>query len=192
MSKKEFLMYLRKRLSGLPKKEIEERVTFYGEMIDDRMEEGLSEEEAVSAIGNIDELIAQMTADVPIRTQGNSGKIPNRSSKRVNWVLLLIGSPVWLSLLIAAFAVLFSVGVSVCAVFCSLAGCGIGLTAGGIVLLCRGTALTGIASMGSGFLCAGLSIFVFIGCKAVLKGIVLLAKKMAVWVRNCFVNQGVA
>ena len=45
MRKQEFLAQLRKALSGLPQDEIEERLTFYGEMIDDRMEEGLSEEE---------------------------------------------------------------------------------------------------------------------------------------------------
>ena len=49
MGKQEFLAQLRKGLQGLPQEDIEERLTFYSEMIDDRMEEGLSEEEAVSA-----------------------------------------------------------------------------------------------------------------------------------------------
>ena len=43
MRKQEFLDTLRSRLSGLPRQELEERLAFYGEMIDDRMEEGLSE-----------------------------------------------------------------------------------------------------------------------------------------------------
>ena len=50
MNKQEFLAQLRKQLSGLPLKDAEDRITFYSEMIDDRMEEGLSEPEAVSAI----------------------------------------------------------------------------------------------------------------------------------------------
>ena len=49
MNKQEFLSQLRKGLAGLPQNDIEERLAFYGEMIDDRIEEGLSEEEAVSA-----------------------------------------------------------------------------------------------------------------------------------------------
>ena len=54
MNKQAFLERLRKALSGLPPKEQEERITFYSEMIDDRMEEGLSEEEeAVASIGTI-------------------------------------------------------------------------------------------------------------------------------------------
>ena len=37
MRKQEFLAQLRKALSGLPQDEIEERLTFYGEMIDEKI-----------------------------------------------------------------------------------------------------------------------------------------------------------
>lgn len=59
MNKQEFLKELRGRLAGLPEEDIDERLTFYGEMIEDRMEEGLSEAEAVSAIGSVDEIVTQ-------------------------------------------------------------------------------------------------------------------------------------
>ena len=48
MNKQEFLDELRKGLCGLPSEDIEERINFYSEMIDDRMEEGLTEEESVA------------------------------------------------------------------------------------------------------------------------------------------------
>ena len=51
MTKLKFLLLLNERLSHLPSKEVEERLAFYSEMIEDRMEEGLSEEEAVSEVG---------------------------------------------------------------------------------------------------------------------------------------------
>lgn len=66
MNKKEFLANLRNALSGLPQDEIEERLTFYAEMLDDRMEEGLSEEEAVLAAGPIDDIVKQVVAEVPL------------------------------------------------------------------------------------------------------------------------------
>ena len=47
MKKKEFLDALSRGLSPLPKRERDERVNFYREMIDDRIEEGIPEEEAV-------------------------------------------------------------------------------------------------------------------------------------------------
>ena len=53
MTKQEFLNQLRMGISGLPQEDISERLTFYREMIDDRMEEGLSEEEAVAFIAEM-------------------------------------------------------------------------------------------------------------------------------------------
>ena len=44
MNKQEFLAKLQTNLSGLPEKEVQDSLGFYSEMIDDRMEEGLSEE----------------------------------------------------------------------------------------------------------------------------------------------------
>ena len=40
MCKQDFLNALEAKLSGLPKKDIEERLNFYEEIIDDRIEEG--------------------------------------------------------------------------------------------------------------------------------------------------------
>lgn len=42
MNKQEFLTELRAKLSGLPTYDVEERLSFYGEMIDDRTEEGVT------------------------------------------------------------------------------------------------------------------------------------------------------
>ena len=56
MTKKQFLDRLGKSLNGLPQEDISERLTFYGEMIDDRAEEGLTEEEAVAGIGSVEEI----------------------------------------------------------------------------------------------------------------------------------------
>lgn len=42
MNKNEFLSALKARLSALPPNELEERLEFYSEMLEDRIEEGLS------------------------------------------------------------------------------------------------------------------------------------------------------
>ena len=41
MNKKDFLARLREGLSGLPQDDVAERLTFYAEMIDDKVEDGL-------------------------------------------------------------------------------------------------------------------------------------------------------
>ena len=59
MRKEEFLTALRAGLTGLLPEGVEKLVEFCSEMIDDRMEDGLTEEEAVAAAGSLDELIQQ-------------------------------------------------------------------------------------------------------------------------------------
>ena len=61
MRKQEFLDLLRKKLAGLPREDVEERLAFYCEMIDDRTEECGSEEEAVAAIGSSDVTSTEQT-----------------------------------------------------------------------------------------------------------------------------------
>ena len=62
MNKTEFLAALERALSGLPEQDVQERLAFYGELIDDRVEEGLSEEEAVKERGSVDEIAKQTKA----------------------------------------------------------------------------------------------------------------------------------
>ena len=121
MTKMNFLLLLHDKLSALPPDEAEERLTFYSEMIEDRMEEGLSEEEAVAAVGTVDEIAAQILADLPpSATSSGEPHKPKRRPKGWEIVLLALGSPIWLSLLIAAFAVALSLYASLWAVIVSL------------------------------------------------------------------------
>ena len=196
MNKQEFLARLRNGLCGLPQEDIEERVIFYSEMIDDRMEEGFSEAEAVAGIGSVDDIIAQTVAEVPLTKLVKEKITPKKKLGVWEIILLMLGSPIWLSLLIAAFAVavsvyavLWSVIVSLWAVFVSLIGCALGGIAAGIGFAFGGNGLIGIAMMGAGMVCAGLSVFTFFGCKAATKGILLLTKKIALRIKNCFMKK---
>ena len=117
MNKREFISKLRRRLAGLPKQELRERLNFYSEMIDDRVEDGLSENEAVKAVGGIDEIVEQILADRPeLATRGSM----RRDLKKWEIALLAIGSPIWASLLIAAAAVVFSLYITAWALVVTL------------------------------------------------------------------------
>ena len=195
MRKQEFLARLRKGLSGLPQAELEERLAFYSEMIDDRMEEGVPEEEAVAAVGDVEWIFPQ-TRDTP-SSKAPTESIPQKKRLRA-WeiVLLVLGSPIWLSLLIAGFAVVLSlymsvwaVLVSLWAVFGSLVGCAVGGILAGIGFLCVGNGIPGLALLGAGIVCAGLSVFAFCGCKAATTGLVWLTKKLTWVIKNCFVKK---
>ena len=199
MNKSEFLGALRKGLHGLPQDDIEERLAFYGEMIDDRTEEGLSEEEAVSAVGAVNEIVAQTVADTPLAKIAKERIRPKRRLKAWEIVLIALGSPIWLSLAIAAAAVILSVYVSLWAVivslwavFVSLAVCAVGSVLMCIFFIAGGSGAQGLVTLSAGLVCAGLSIFMFYGCKEVTKGILILTKKFAVFIKNCFMGKETA
>ena len=120
MNKQEFLAELRKGLSGLPQDDIEERLIFYNEMLEDRIEEGLSEEEAVSAIGSVEEIAAQTIADTPLTKIAKERIRPNRRLKAYEIILLTLGSPIWLPLGLAAAAVMLSLYIVLWAVIVSV------------------------------------------------------------------------
>ena len=185
MHKQEFLSALRRKLKGLPKREIEERISFYSEMIDDRVEEGFPEEEAVAKIGSIDDISGQIIAGADMTN-------PKRKTGAGEIALFWIGSPLWLSLGIAAvavvislYAVLWSVVVSLWAAFAAFVASAIGGAAMSIPFAISGNPTTGIAIFGAALVCGGVAIFAFYGCKVATKGALWLTKK-SICIKNFF------
>ena len=185
MRKKEFLSALRRKLKGLPKREIEERISFYGEMIDDRVEEGCSEEEAVAKIGNVDKISRQIL---------KGSRVSKSKRKRKPWEIALfwIGSPLWISLGAAAFAVaislyasLWAIVISLWAVFVALVASAIGGAVISLPFAISGNAATGIAILGAALVCGGVAILGFYGCRAATKGAWWLTRK-SFGIKKCF------
>ena len=196
MNKREFLTELRRKLSGLPTSETEERISFYGEMIDDLIEEGISEAEAIEKIGPVEKLAEQILSEIPLIKLAGERIKPKRRLKAWEIVLLILGAPLWLSLMIAVFAIILAAYVSIWAVVISfwavfvsliaVALCGIGVGAG---LIWNNHILSAFLLIGTSFVCAGLSVFCFYGCKAATKGIILLAKKIIFGIKNSFMKR---
>ena len=197
MTKLKFLFSLRDKLSGLPEEDVEERLSFYSEMIEDRMEDGLSEEEAVAEIGSVEEVAAQIISDIPLSKIALEKIQPKRQLKMWEILLLALGFPVWLPLLISAVAVIFSVYVvlwsviiSLWAVFGSVIACAFAGIVSGIGFMIGANGLTGAAIVATGIVCAGLSIFLFYGCMAATNGTIRLAKILMLGIKKCFIRKG--
>lgn len=196
MNKLKFLLSLHDQLSFLPQDDLEERLAFYDEMIDDRMEEGLSEEEAVAQIGSVDEIVSQIIEETPLTTLVKKKIKPKKRMKAWEIILLSVGSPIWLSLLIAAFAVvvsvyaaLWAVVISLWAVFVSVAACVPAGVLAGVIFCCEGYTIPGIVMFAAALVCAGLAIFLFFSCKAVTKGSAWLTKKILLLIKRCFIKK---
>ncbi len=197
MTKSEFLWQLRSGLQGLPRDDIEERVNFYSEMIDDRMEEGLSEAEAVSEIGDVNTVVAQILEEIPLAKIVKEKVKPSRAIKVWEIVFLVLGSPIWLSLLIAAFSVflavyivIWSVVVALWSIEVSFVACALGGFVAAAAFAFRGNVLIALAMLSAGICLAGLSILMFFVCKAVTKAMVWLTGKIALGIKTMFVGKG--
>jgi len=193
MNKIKFLLSLHDKLSGLPQDEVEERLSFYGEMIEDRMEEGISEEEAVASAGDVDEIAAQIMSESLSEKSVPQKAKPKRRMGAWEIVLLVLGSPVWRSLLIAVlaaavslYAVLCSAVICLWAAFGSAAGCALYGAAAGAVYVACGNIPAGAALIGAGMVCAGLAVLLMAGCRAAGKGMVWLSVKAARGLKKCF------
>ena len=169
MNKQEFLNKLKINLRGLPKQEVDERLNFYSEMIDDRIEEGVSEEEAVLQIGSVDTVAAQIVNDIPLGTIVKEKLLGMKKLSARKIVLLIVGFPIWFPLLASAFAValplyvsLWAIVISLWAVFVSLLACGVAGLIAGFIFSLTNNALTGIALIAAAFVCAGLGDFVLL------------------------------
>ncbi len=206
MNKTQLLETLKKELSFLPAEELESRLAFYSEMIDDRIEEGLTEDDAVAAIGDVDEIISQLKSEKPPvaetlcenpykNTKNQEPKQeqtqkPQQAQKRKlgAWAIILIvlGSPIWISLgavalsiVITIYAVLWAVTGSLWAVPTSLAGVFLGGIAAGVVTIVYGNAFLGITLIGAAIACAGIAIFAGFGCFYLTRLAVFLSKTIA-------------
>lgn len=192
MNKEAFLAALRKGLSGYPEEEIEERLTFYSEWIDDRIEDGVSEEAAVAELGTVEEMIPQIVADIPLTKLVKARIKPGRKLGTMEIALLLLGAPLWLPLLIAAASLCLSVCVAFCSVLLSLWVIDLSLAVGavGCIVACFFSAKSIVLYLCAACVLAGLSILLFFGCKFVTGYTVLLAKKFILWIKSLLQKKG--
>ena len=162
MNKLEFLTELRNRLAGLPEEDIAQSIAFWSEMIDDRTEDGMSEEEAVSAVGTPAEAAAQILGEGSLP---KTVKPQKRALRAWEVVLLILGSPLWLLLLIAAFAVVLSLYVSAWSVVIafwasaiSVVICSLPMLAVGVLSIAQTNVGAGLLWIGTAFTALGIGL----------------------------------
>ncbi len=196
MRKQEFLSKLKLALAGLPKDEVDERLSFYSEMIDDRMEEGFSEEAAVAGVGSMGSIVSQAVSEVPIGKLVKERIKPKKSTSGGKTVLLILGFPLWFSLLIIFFAIIFSLYLalfSLCIAFWGVEVGFCGAAIGGVVIAAaygfQGFLTQGFAMLSIGSISAGAAIVWIVACKVASKGIMKLGGKLGVAIKRLFIKK---
>jgi uncharacterized membrane protein len=197
MRKQDFIKELRLNLSFLPKEEIDDRISFYSELIDDKIEEGVKEEDAIKSIGSIDEIINQIIDEMPLSKIAKDKIKPKRKLSGLEIALIIVGSPIWLSLLLSLIAVLFSlyiigwsIVISIWAILISL----IAVLVAGIVLtiisLFSNIYIVALSYLGATLVILGLTILMHIASKIVTKTYVKLTKLMLLNIKKKMLKRG--
>ena len=185
MKRIEFLNQLKARLWALPEADVQCSLDYYGEMIDDRMEDGLSEEEAVAAIGDLDEIVKQILTESP-RPPATVKKEENHQKQKrglETWmiVLLVLGSPLWIPLVASVIGTVFSIYVSLWAVVITLYAVAFALAVAALGCIVGSFFMIGriaevMVAWGAALLCAGLAIGFFLLSNLAAKGMIALTK----------------
>ncbi len=197
MTKNEFLAEVERCLVGLGRADIDRSLEYYREMIDDRMEDGESESEAVAAMGSPEETARQIMMDMPLPKIVKAKALGNRRLRAWEIALIALGSPVWLPLLLAAFVVFCAVYViiwatdvtfwAVCVTLAAVSLSGLSLFG---VMLGAGNAPLALLCLAAALLFGGLTLFAFFGCRAFT---VLIARLgVLIWkgIKALFVGKG--
>ncbi len=102
MSKEEFLSTLKAELEKQNLGNVENMLQFYDEMICDRMEDGMTEEEATASLGPIQNIVKEVVWEKPVTTlvkekvQQSKAKADERGKGAIWIVLAVLGFPIWL------------------------------------------------------------------------------------------------
>ena len=202
MLREEYLSQLREKLTQNNIQGIDAMIEFYGEAIDDRIEDGMSEEDAVAAMEDTDSIVKNAKLDKPIaslmadKVKEKHKEASSSGHGTLFTVLAIVGFPIWFPLLIAGgviifsfYAVIWSLVISAWAVAVSLVAAGIGGTVVGIVYMVCGHPLSGLAMLGMSLFSAGLGIFAFLACVGLTKGAAKLTARIALGIKSLFIKK---
>lgn len=179
MNKSEFLYALRRGLAQLPEQEIEKQLAYYSELIDDMVEDGMSEYEATARLGDIDDIVRGVLEDTPLPLLVRTKVKPSGGWSAMSIVLLILGFPLWFPLLVTFFALF----VTLYAVIWVLIICAF------IVVLSLGiTAIALIVSFIIALTRSFVSAIMVLGSAIAIAGITVLAYLLAVWLTKALIK----
>ena len=177
MKKEAFLRALDKRLEGMSAEERARALEFCAESIDDRVEDGMAEEDAVTALGDVEDVARGLLADRPlgavvrerVRHESNAGRV----------VLLICASPLLVTFFavgLSVYAALWAAMIAIYAAVASLLIAGAAGALGGVALMFLQGAAPGLCICGAGLVSFALGLLLIDPVKAAGRGLWKLTK----------------
>ena len=195
MDKYDFLLALEARLAGLPEADRQASLDFYSEMLDDLVEGGMTEAEAVASLGSPDAIAEEILLEMPLPKLVKA-KMKKRRLSGLEITLLAVGFPIWLPIGIALLAVVFAIYISLWAVVISLYAANVAMAAcaptgiaAAVVLFASGKPAAALLFLGAGLALAGLSVLWFLLCNLTAKGMWQLGRLTLRGIKACFIRK---
>ena len=164
MTKADFLRLLERALMQLSEEERQKNLEYYSELLDDMMEEGMTEAEATAKLGSPNQIAQSILQEMPLGKLVSTRMKPKSGWTPLAIVLAVVGSPVWVPLLLATVAIVLAVFVSIWALgFAAVAvvlGLAVAVVATPIIAI-RAAVMTlplGLILLGAGLVLLGLCV----------------------------------
>lgn len=182
MNKGEFLNQLASCLEKMNNAEKNKFITYYDEMISDYVENGVTEEEAVEKIGT-----PKKIAEVLLEDYDNVKlNLPSTSSKVLNFLIAVVGFPLWGSVFLAFILLVLSIYILIwCVPFATGAGCA-GFFAASIIgivgtpFVMGKSSAVAIMQLGTGIASIGISLLLGIATIDLTKKFVIISKNFTI------------
>ena len=213
MNKEQFLLALRQGLLGLSEEDIQNSLDYYAEMIDDRVEDGKTEEDAVAELGSVEEIIEQILSEMT-QSKPNFAQTAMNETKKL-WhkvsekatskkagdilqiILLILGFPLWFPLLLsvaivflAIYIVLWSLVLSLIIVAFSFGVSALACLGGVLICALSGNGIAMVLCLGVMFLLIGFTIFLFLAGTWSVRGACWVGRMFFVGIKRLFVKRG--
>lgn len=194
MNKNEFINKLNSKLSNFPENDVLDRISFYTEMIDDYVDEGMSEEEAILKLGSIDEIVESIAGEIPLSKIAKKKLKSRRKLNTLEIVLLIVGFPIWFSLLAGSLAVILAIYAAIWSLVISLwavvVSCGVTAFASiilFIIYLCSGNPSLGFGLLAASLVLLGFSMLFILASKYLTDVTIKLPKMLFKWIKSLFI-----
>ena len=202
MSREEYLNELKEKLTENNIPGVDSMIEFYDEAIADRIEDGMSEEDAVAAMEDTDSIVRGAKLEKPLATLV-ADKVKEKHKEASSsghgtlfTVLAIVGFPIWLPLFIAFGAIIFSLYVSLWAIVISIYAVELSFAVGAVASLlgCATFVMgnipfaTALALLGSAAILGGLAILLWKPIVAITKWMIDLIKMIFRGIKSLFVK----
>lgn len=197
MTTKEFLRILTREIDVLPAMEAQRAITYYRELIEDRIEDGMSESEAVASMEDISVIAQQILSEHEdgLKNTKTITKECVEHSEIWRKVLIICTSPLWISLLLTFILMVFSIYLLIwCMIFTIYAIAavfGICSLAGMIAFIFDITSHTPLAmvELGIALFSMGALLLIFYGIRNVQNKLFILQKSWLAKVNDLWKNR---